>query len=68
MNGKGGSALTDSGSDTAASSDDTPLAEKFADKYTDTVVVTENSYSSPDLSITVTEETSGNATYYLAEI
>ncbi len=68
MNGKGGSALTDSGSDTAASSDDTPLAEKFADKYTDTVVVTENSYSSPDLSITVTEETSGNATYYLADI
>ena len=77
MNGKGGSALTESGgekaSETAETSetpeaDDTPMAEKFADKYTEDVVVTENSYSSPDISITVTEETLGRTTYYLADI
>ena len=48
--------------------DDTPISEKFADKYTDTVVITENSYSSPDISITVNEETLGRTTYYLADI
>ena len=68
MNGKGGSALTDDGTDDAAEADNTPISEKFADRYTDTVVVTENSYSSPDISITVTEETYGRATYYLADI
>ena len=71
MNSKGGSALTDDGEDettAAAETDDTPMSEKFADKYTDTVVVTENSYTSPDVSITVTEETSGRITYYLADI
>ncbi len=69
MNGKGGSALSDSG-DMVEETDDTPIAEKFADKYTDTVVVTDNSYSSPDISITVTEETTANGriTYYLADI
>ncbi len=66
--GKGGSALTDGETEPAAETDDTPLSEKFADKYTDTVVITENSYSSPDISVTVTEETCGNATYYLADI
>ena len=68
MNDKGGSALTDGGTDAAADTDDTPIGEKFADKYADTVVVTENSYSSPDISITVTEETLGRTTYYLADI
>ncbi|NLD82984.1 MAG: phosphodiester glycosidase family protein [Clostridiales bacterium] len=68
MNGKGGSALTDEGTPAEDASDDTPLSEKFADRYTDTVVATENSYSSPDVSITVTEETLGRATYYLADI
>lgn len=70
MNGKGGSALTNSGDEAVTEEDDTPIAEKFADKYTDTVVVTENSYSSPDISITVTEETAagGRITYYLADI
>ena len=69
MNGKGGSALTDSG-EAVEETDDTPIADKFADKYTDTVAVTENSYSSPDISITVTEETAadGRITYYLADI
>lgn len=68
MSGKGGSALTDAETDAAEETDDTPISEKFADKYTDTVVVTENSYSSPDIAITVTEETLGRATYYLADI
>ena len=69
VGGKGGSALTDSG-EAAEETDGTPIADKFADKYTDTVVVTENSYSSPDISITVTEETAagGRITYYLADI
>jgi len=67
-NSKGGSALTDDGSDILAETDDTPINEKFSDKYTDTVTMTENSYSSPDISITVTEETMGRITYYLADI
>ena len=81
-NSKGGSALTETDAETGAtasaseeapedSSSDTSaesFAEKFADKFTDTVVVTENSYSSPDISITVTEETSGRITWYLADI
>ena len=71
MNGKGGSALTESGGSTegaAAETDDTPLAEKFADKFTETVVQTDDSYSSPDLSVTVTEVSEGNLTYYVADI
>ena len=67
-NGKGGSALTEDGTDIGTETDDTPISEKFAGLYTDTVVVTENSYSSPDISITVTRETLGAATYYLADI
>ena len=65
--GKGGSALTEE-TEGASEDDDTPIAEKFDEKYTDTVVITENSYTSPDISITVTEETDGNITYYLADI
>ena len=70
MSGKGGSALTGEADEPAAKTDGTPISEKFADKYTDTVVVTENSYSSPDIAITVSEETSANGrvTYYLADI
>ena len=76
MNSKGGSALTDDGSaetaeiteETEETADATPISEKFADKYTDEVVVTENSYTSPDVSITVTEEHSGDITYYVADI
>ena len=68
MNGKGGSALTGDGTEETAEADDTPISGKFADRYTDTVVVTENSYSSPDISVTVTEETYGRATFYLADI
>jgi len=68
---KGGSALTEDGSaDTAAETEETPLSDKFAERYTDTVIVTENSYSSPDISITVSQETAANGriTYYLADI
>jgi len=76
MNSKGGSALEDdaaSEEDTdpqIEESDDTPMVEKFAEYYTDTVEITENSYSSPNVAITVTEEQSedGRITYYLADI
>ena len=67
-NGKGGSALTGESGDTAAEEDDTPISEKFADKFTDEVTVTDSSYTSPDISITVTENTVGRVTYYLADI
>ncbi len=67
-NGKGGSALTESSEEAAPETDGTSISEKFAEKYTESVVVTENSYSSPDISITVTEETLGRTTYYLADI
>ncbi|MBR3739980.1 MAG: phosphodiester glycosidase family protein [Clostridia bacterium] len=65
--GKGGSALTEQ---TEAETDDMPLEEKNTAMFTDTVIVTENSYSSPDIAITVTEETAlnGRVTYYLADI
>ncbi len=70
MNDKGGSALTESGEAEAAAeeTDKTPIAEKFADKFTDTVVRTADSYSSPDLAITVTEVNEGNLTYYVADV
>ena len=70
MSGKGGSALTGSGDALTTASSDTPISEKFADKYTETTVVTDTSYSSPDISVTVSEETSadGRITYYLADI
>ena len=68
MNGKGGNALDEEADTYTGEESGTPVSEKFADRYTDTVIVTENSYSSPDISVTVTEETFGQATYYLADI
>ena len=68
MNSKGGSALTEEDAAVPEETDETPISEKFADKYTDAVTVTENSYSSPDISITVEEKTLGRTTYYLADI
>jgi len=71
MNTKGGSALSDSESEAAeeeTAGSAVSLSEKFAGKYTESVVVTENSYSSPDISITVTENSLGRTTYYLADI
>jgi exopolysaccharide biosynthesis protein len=54
-------------SDTAVS-----FAEKFADKFTDSVVATENSYTSSDISLTVNKYTQGSGsnivTYYVADI
>ncbi len=68
--GKGGSALSGNGEEMETEEDDTPMEEKNAAMFTDTVIVTENSYSSPDIAITVTEETAlnGRVTYYLADI
>ena len=71
MNSKGGSALTEdvqTTADSAETAESVPLAEKFADRFSDTVAVTENSYTSPDLSITVNEVQDGSLTYYLADI
>ncbi len=71
MNSKGGSALTENDETAEASAepaDETPLAEKFADRFTDSVTVTENSYTSPDISITVDEVNEENLTYYVADI
>ncbi len=66
---KGGSALED-GDETEQNKDATPIAEKFADMYTEETVVTPGSYTSPNVSVTVTEETldNGRVTYYLADI
>lgn len=66
---KGGSAVTyDSGS--AYEENTTPLSSKFADQYTDTVVVTDSTYTSPNISVSVSRETSddGEITYYIADI
>ena len=71
MNSKGGSALTEDSTasgDSAEAADSVPIAEKFSDRFTDTVVRTECSYSSPDLSITVSEMNEGSLTYYVADI
>ena len=70
MNAKGGSALSQSDVESTGEVSGTALSEKFADRYSDTVVVTEQSYTSPDISITVSEETldDGKITYYLADI
>lgn len=68
MNSKGGSALTGESDSDTGEADDVPISGKFADQYTDTVVVTENSYSSPDISITVSEAALGRTNYYLADI
>jgi exopolysaccharide biosynthesis protein len=47
-------------------------SEKFADKFTDTVVATNNSYSSSNISITVNKYTQGSdnnlVTYYVADV
>ena len=68
---KGGSALTEEMEETETETEETtPMAEKFADRYTDTVVQTETSYTSPSVAISVTRETlnGGQITYYLADI
>lgn len=50
----------------------TEWQKKFADKFTDEVVVTENSYTSPEVSITIETvvigEGSSKITYYVADV
>ncbi len=67
-NEKGGSALTGGEDAAVTGTDDTPIAAKFPEQYTDTVVITEDSYTSPDIAIRVSEEKTGGTTYYLADI
>lgn len=47
-----------------------PWKEKFADKFTEEIVKTDNTYQSPYMSITVTEHKNeaDTATYYVADI
>ncbi|MDO4484660.1 MAG: phosphodiester glycosidase family protein [Clostridia bacterium] len=67
-NGKGGSSLTVD-EDAQVSGDNlVPLQEKFAELYTDRAVITDCSYTGPNLAITVSEETDGNIKYYVADI
>jgi exopolysaccharide biosynthesis protein len=70
MNGndKGGSALTDSGAAEEDTAEAVSLSEKFADRFTDSVVVTENSYTSPDIAVSVEKVEEGSLTYYVADI
>lgn len=67
-NGKGGSALTDSGAAEEDTAEAVSLSEKFADRFTDSVVVTENSYTSPDIAVSVEKVEEGSLTYYVADI
>ena len=50
----------------------TEWQKKFADKFTDEVVITDNSYTSPEVSITietvVTGEGASKITYYVADV
>ncbi len=68
---KGGSALTgtDAGAE-AAPENTADMAESFAEHYTDQTEVTANSYTSPNLSVTVTEESlyGSSVTCYIADI
>ena len=65
---KGGSSLAEEAG--AGETGGTPIGEKFAGQFTEETVRTANSYTSPDLSVTVTEETldGGRITYYIADI
>ncbi|MBQ9325956.1 MAG: phosphodiester glycosidase family protein [Clostridia bacterium] len=67
---KGGSALSETGEETEDVQYDTPIWEKFSEMYTESIAVTDTSYQSSDISVTVTQETleNGDITYYLADI
>lgn len=64
----------DEAAETDEPEEDVPLtwAQKFADHFTDTVVATETSYSSPNISFTIEKKTAGEGrdtiTYYVADI
>lgn len=69
-----GEADTTGGRPSAPQADPQPqtLREKFAEHFTDTVVSTDTTYSSPNLSIEVTQHTQGSGndtvTYYVADV
>lgn len=71
---KGGSALTDAAvtAEPTTQPTDETLRERWSEQFTDTVVSTASSYKSPNVSITVSENTrslsGGEATYYMADI
>ncbi len=67
---KGGSALDEGETSGSETSEEQPMAEKFSDRFTSEVVTTDSSYSSPDISITVSEQSAlnGRVKYYLADI
>ena len=57
---------------TAEPDNRTPWQKKFADKFTDEIVITDNSYSSPEVSVTVETVVTGEGrqkiTYYVADV
>lgn len=57
---------------TTSTSQSEDWSEKFADKFTDSVVQTDTTYSSPNISITIDKKTVGSGssqvTYYVADI
>ena len=63
---------TDATSGTAVPDNRTEWQKKFADKFTDEVVITDNSYTSPEVSVTietvVTGEGKQKITYYVADV
>lgn len=63
---------TDKDSSNSSTTSTEIWADKFADHFTDTVVTTDNSYSSSDLSITINKYSEGSGrdivTYYVADI
>ena len=64
--------LTETAGDVPEQTQPLSLREKFAEHFTDTVVSTDTTYSSPDLSVEVTQHTQGRGndtvTYYVADV
>ena len=69
---KGGSALTEETEETSETETESTvsMAEKFQEMYTDGIEQNDQSYKSPNVSVTVTEHTTddGSVTYYVADI
>ena len=63
---------TDATVETTEPDNRTEWQKKFADKFTDEVIITDNSYSSPEVSVTietvVTGEGRQKVTYYVADV
>ena len=64
--------LTETAGDVPEQTQPLSLREKFAEHFTDTVVSTDTTYSSPNLSVEVTQHTQGSGnntvTYYVADV